>query len=290
MSIKVEAQLVNQLRSITEAGLMDCKKALVSCNGNLEEAIKLLRTKGLASAAKKSGRDVNEGSVAIAKNDLKSVVIKLSCETDFVAKNDKFQSLIKSLAELGLRSNATNLDSFLETKTETGIIIKDYILQNIAIMGENLTLQGFASIESGLIFNYIHNRYSDSTGKICVLVSFTSNSTYDDLKELGQKIGMHIAAMKPIALNIEDVDQTIVENEKNIFEIQAKESGKPSAVIEKMVEGRIRKFYEENVLNEQISMFDGKTKIRDLIKEYEQQLGTKIDLKSFVRFEVGTIT
>jgi elongation factor Ts len=287
----ITSALVNELRSKTGVGMMDCKKALVAANGNLEAAIDWLRKQGMSAAAKKADREVKEGSVAFAIDGTRAILVELNCETDFVAKNEQFQNIIRNVAQYALTSNAKNLEELLETTTEKNQKIKDYILEHIAVVGENLTLKRLAVMhnEKGLIFSYVHNAYAKLSGKIAVAVEFESDLTHESLKDLGHKIAMHIAAMKPIVLNPDELDLAIVEKEKTIFTEQAKASGKPEAVIEKMVEGRIRKFYEEVVLNEQVSMFDGKTKIKDLISDTAKTLGGQVKIKSFKRFELGEI-
>jgi elongation factor Ts len=285
--MNISASLVNELRAKTGAGLMDCKKALIASNANLEEAINVLRTKGLSSAAKKADREAKEGLVIVINDSSKYAIAEFRCETDFVAKNEQFQLLAKNITSHILQISAKNVEEVLETKIKNDVSVKEYIFENIATLGENLSIKKLATLDSNLVFVYLHNKYSDSIGKIAVLVELDSDLTYDVLKELGQKIAMHVAAMKPLVLDINQLDPILVENEKNIFSAQAKESGKPDAVIAKMVEGRVRKFYEESVLNEQVSMFDGKTKIKDLVQEYALKLGGKIAIKSYIRFEVG---
>jgi elongation factor Ts len=285
----ITSALVNELRSKTGVGMMDCKKALVASNGDIDQAIDWLRKQGMSSAAKKADRVVNEGSVAVASNDNKSVVLELSCETDFVAKNEQFQALINEITTHALETAAENLEELLETTMKNGKKVKDYVLEHIAVVGENLSLKKFAVLHGNLVFSYVHNAYSKSSGKIAVIVSLESSLDSAALKPLGHKIAMHAAAMKPLVLNIAELDAAIVEKEKDIFSEQAKASGKPDAVIEKMVEGRVRKFYEEVVLNEQVSMFDGKTKIKDLVEQTAKELGSAISIKAYKRFEIGEI-
>jgi elongation factor Ts len=283
----ITSALVNELRAKTGVGMMDCKKALVASNGNIDEAVDWLRKQGLSSAAKKADREVKEGSIALAINDSKAVLVELSCETDFVAKNEQFQNIIQKITHHALNSNVTNLDELLESDIAGNKKTKEYVLEHIAVVGENLTLKRFAVLNGNLIFSYVHNAYVKNSGKIGVLVALESNLDHATLKDLGHKLAMHVAAMKPLVLNTNELDQTIVEKERSIFSDQAKASGKPEAVIEKMVEGRIRKFYEEVVLNEQVSMFDGKTKIKDLVAEHAKTLGGNVSIKSYVRFELG---
>jgi elongation factor Ts len=289
--MSITSALVNELRNKTGAGMMDCKKALVNTNGDINQAIEWLRKQGIASATKKSDRAVNEGSVACAIKDHKAVLVELNCETDFVAKNEQFQNVINKIASHALNSETNNVDELLQSHIESNKTVKDYILENVAVVGENLTLKRFANVknEKGLLFSYIHNVYSKNSGKIAVLVELDSDLGHAELKDLGHKLAMHVAAMKPLVLNVEELDKGLVEKEKEIFTEQSKASGKPAPVIEKMVEGRIRKFYEEVVLNEQLSMFDGKTKIKDYVAEAANKLGGKISIKSYQRFELGAV-
>jgi elongation factor Ts len=284
--MSITSALVNELRSKTGVGMMDCKKALVACNGDLAEAADWLRKQGMSSAAKKADREVNEGSVAIASNGARHVVIELSCETDFVAKNEQFQGLTRKIADHALTAGVTSLDDLLESSIE-GKSVKQYIAEHVGVIGENLSLRRFACLNGSNVGSYVHNVYAPLSGKIAVLVSLDSTLSKDALEEVLRKVAMHVAAMRPIVLNEEDLDPAIISKEKEIFAEQAKASGKPDAVIEKMVDGRVRKFCEEVVLNEQLSMFDGKTKIKDLVAQYGANLGASIKINSYVRFEIG---
>ena len=286
--MSITAELVNSLRVKTGAGMMDCKKALVETNGNIQEAIDLLRKKGIASAAKKSDRGGKEGSVALMVKDNRAVMFELSCETDFVAKNDQFQGIVQKILRHALESDVQNAAEFLQTKISDKTVA-EFVLENAAVMGENLSLSRFFVLNGTNIFSYVHNAYSKNSGKIAVLVELDSDLSGDKLKAFGEQIAMQIAAAKPIALTINDVDSQALEREKNIFIEQAKESNKPDAVIEKMIEGRIRKFYEEVVLTEQLSIFDNKTKIKDLVAQQASELGGRISIKSYRKFELGQV-
>lgn len=286
--MSITAELVNSLRVKTGAGMMDCKKALVETNGNIQEAIDFLRKKGIASAAKKSDRGGKEGSVALMVKDNRAVMFELNCETDFVAKNDQFQAIVQKILRHALESDVQNAAEFLQTKISDKTVA-EFVLENAAVMGENLSLSRFFVLNGTNIFSYVHNAYSKNSGKIAVLVELDSDLSGDKLRAFGEQIAMQIAAAKPIALTINDVDSQALEREKNIFIEQAKESNKPDAVIEKMIEGRIRKFYEEVVLTEQLSIFDNKTKIKDFVAQQASELGGRISIKSYRKFELGQV-
>lgn len=280
----ITASLVKELREKSGAGMMDCKKALTETNGDFEAAVDWLRTKGLAAAAKKAGRVASEGLVAAAHEGSKiGAVIELNSETDFVARNDIFQNLVSSVANAGLK--AKDLDELKSVKLETGKTVEEEVTSNVATIGENLSLRRMErlSVENGQVISYIHNAVVPGMGKIAVLVAIESDSNEDKITEVGKQIAMHIAAARPISLNTDGVDPEILEREKAIFIEQAKSSGKPDNIIEKMVEGRIRKFYEESVLLEQTFVMDNKTKIKDVVKT----ISPNAELKAFARFELG---
>ena len=283
----ISANLVKDLREKTGAGMMDCKKALLETNGNFEAAIDWLRTKGLAAAAKKAGRVAAEGLTAVHVEGTKASIIELNSETDFVARNDKFQNIVLTIAKTAL--NCADINSLKNAKLPNGKTVEEYVTENIAVIGENLNLRRMATLEvsNGVVASYVHNAVLPNVGKISVLVAFESTANKVELEKLGRQIAMHIAATRPESLDVQSIDQVLVERERNIFIEQAKASGKPENIIEKMVEGRIRKFYEEVVLLEQIFVIDGKTKISDVVQEVAKKAGTPITLKSFVRFELG---
>jgi elongation factor Ts len=283
----ITAALVKDLRTKTGAGMMDCKKALVEVNGNFEEAIDWLRTKGLAAAAKKSGRVAAEGLTAVCINGTKGSAIEINSETDFVAKNEIFQGIVTEVAALA--SKEDSLDSLKIALTKSGKSVEDEIIANIATIGENLSLRRMqsVSITDGVIASYIHNAVADNMGKISVLVALESTGDKAKLMDMAKQIAMHIAAARPECLDKESVDPAIVQREKDIFTEQSRASGKPDNIIEKMIDGRIRKFLEEIVLLDQVFVIDGKTKISDLIANLSKELNVPISLKSYVRFELG---
>ena len=267
----ISANAVKELREKTGAGMMDCKRALDETKGNMDEAVDYLRKKGLASAAKKAGRTAAEGvvSVAVSADGKQAAVAEFNSETDFVAKNPEFQSLAAELAQAVL---AGKQDSKAEAITAL-----------VAKIGENLVFRRFEtlSVSNGIVATYIHNQVAPNLGKIAVLVGLESAGDAAKLQELGKQIAMHIAAAKPTALTRDEVDSSILAKEKEIFTEQARQQGKPDNVIEKMVEGRIQKFYGEVVLPEQIFVMDNKSKVSDIVAAKAKEIGADIKLAGF---------
>ena len=285
----MSAQLIKELRERSGAGMLDCKKALDENQGNLEAAIDWLRKKGLASAAKKSGRVAAEGLVAVASNDTSAAVIELNSETDFVARNEQFQTLVHEVAQEALASG-TDIEALKNQKmSATGKTVQEAITDAIATIGENMNLRRVRvlSVGNGIVASYVHSAVKPGMGKIGVLVALESTGKKDVLEALGKQIAMHVAAAKPDALNRESVDAGKLERERAVLIDQAVASGKPKEVAEKMVEGRIRKYYEEVVLLDQLFVIDGKTKIADVVKAAEKDAGAPIALTAFERFGLG---
>lgn len=270
--------LIKNLRSSTGCGISDCNKALAATNDNLEEAVDWLRKKGLSSASKKSGRITSEGSVAVHVDGNKASIIEVNSETDFVARNEKFQDLTTKLASEAL-AFGDDTEKFQAAK-------EDEVKQRISVIGENINIRRIASLEvsQGEVVSYIHNATAPNMGKIAVLVALESGASKENLSDLGKQVAMHIAAAKPEALSIESVDPTKLERETEILKDQARASGKPESIIEKMIQGRIRKYYEEVVLLEQVFVMDDKLKIKDLLANFSKDNGeTKISgFKLFV--------
>lgn len=287
----ITAAMVKELRETTGAGMLDCKKALVEANGNMEQAVDWLRKKGLASAAKKSSRVAAEGLVAVAVEGTKGAVVEVNSETDFVAKNDIFQSYVEDAAKVALHCNGDveAMKAFVCPKCSDGKTFGERLTDMIAKIGENMNLRRakVISVNNGLVCSYIHNAVRNGLGKIGVLVALESTADKEKLAELGKHIAMHIAATAPIALNIAGVTPEAVEHEKSIFAEQAKASGKPANIIEKMVEGRIRKFYEEVVLEEQAFIMDPDKKIKDIVADAAKECGADIKLADFAFFKLG---
>lgn len=286
---EVSAVLVKTLREKTGAGMMDCKKALHEVNGDLDSAVDWLRKKGLSAAAKKAGRVAAEGLVGIASGESNcACVVEINSETDFVSRNDQFQKLVKDIANLA-SAQEYDSQSVLQAKLSDGNAVSDSITNLVAVIGENISYRRHKRIcvSEGVVSTYIHNSVVENLGKIGVLVALESKADKNKLHELGKKIAMHIAAASPHCLDISSVSPEALEKEKVILTEQAKASGRPDDVIQKMVEGRIRKYYEEVVLLEQVFVMDGKTKISQVVENASKELGTSIVLKDFARFALG---
>lgn len=285
---EITAELVKKLRDATSAGMMDCKKALAETGGDFEAAVDWLRKKGLSAAAKKSGRVAAEGLVAVAVEGTKGAVIELNAETDFVARNEKFQAAAKQIATVAVKGNG-DVEALKNEKLADGKTVQEEITGLIATIGENMALRRAAKLEvsSGVVASYIHNAAAPGIGKIGILVAIESTGDAAKLEALGKQIAMHIAAARPESLDIASVSGDALEREKNIFRDQAKASGKPDNIIEKMIEGRIRKYYEEIVLLEQVFVIDGKTKVSDIVANTAKEIGAPVAVKGFVRFALG---
>jgi elongation factor Ts len=286
--MSVTAALVKELREKSGAGMMDCKKALAETNGDMDAAVDWLRTKGLAAAAKKSGRVAAEGLVAIAVDGTKGSVVELNAETDFVARNSEFQAFASTLARLAL--GVDDIDALKAADFPgTGRNVADELTQKIATIGENMSLRRMEtlSVGSGSVVSYIHNATADGLGRIGVLVALESTADKASLDGLGKQIAMHIAATSPASLSISDLDPEAVARERDVLIEQAKASGKPQEIAEKMVEGRMKKYYQDVVLLEQTSVIDGETRIADVVSKAGKDAGADIALTGFVRFNLG---
>jgi elongation factor Ts len=284
----VTAALVKELREKSGAGMMDCKKALGENDGDMDAAVDWLRTKGLAAAAKKSGRIAAEGLIGLAVTELKGAVVELNAETDFVARNKKFQSFVSSLAALAL--GASDLESLKACNFPgTGRTVADELTHQIATIGENMSLRRMHSLEvlKGVVVPYMHNTTAEGLGRIGVLVALESTADEATLVTLGKQIAMHVAATSPASLSVEDLDAETVARERDVLIEQAKASGKPQEIAEKMVEGRMKKYYQEVVLLEQTSVIDGETRIADMVANAGKNAGVNIVLTAFVRFNLG---
>jgi elongation factor Ts len=286
--MSVTAALVKELREKSGAGMMDCKKALSESDGDMDAAVDWLRTKGLAAAAKKSGRIAAEGLIGLAVTELKGAVVELNAETDFVARNKKFQSFVSSLAALAL--GASDLESLKACNFPgTGRTVADELAHQIATIGENMSLRRMHSLEvlKGVVVPYMHNTTAEGLGRIGVLVALESTADEATLVTLGKQIAMHVAATSPASLSVEDLDAETVARERDVLIEQAKASGKPQEIAEKMVEGRMKKYYQEVVLLEQTSVIDGETRIADMVANAGKKAGTNIAITAFVRFNLG---
>jgi elongation factor Ts len=285
---EISAALVKQLREMTGAGLMDCKKALQETNGDIEAAADWLRAKGILKAAKKADRVAAEGLIGIAAGGTSAALVEVNSETDFVARNPEFQNAVRVTAQNAL-ANGGDAEKTLHSAAPEGGTIGEMLVGLVAKIGENMTLRRTASlsVSDGVVAQYIHNTAADGMGKIGVLVALESTGDKPRLNDLGRKIAMHVASAKPLAASTAELDPKVVEKEKQILTEQAKESGKPAAVIEKMVEGRIRKFYQESVLVEQAFVMDPDVTVGAFIEKHAKEFGVPVTLKGFVRYEVG---
>ena len=286
--MSITAAQVKELREKSGAGMMDCKKALNETNGDMDSAVDWLRTKGLAAAAKKSGRVASEGLVAASVSDGVGALIELNSETDFVSRNDEFQNFAKALADIAL--GVADLDALKAADFPgAGRTVEEELTQKIATIGENMSLRRMqkVSVDSGLVVPYIHNAVADDLGRIGVLVGLSSAADEASLAALGKQLAMHIAATSPASLSVDDLDPAMVQRERDVLIEQAKASGKPQEIAEKMVEGRMRKYYEEVVLLEQIFVVDGETKVKAVIEMAAKDAGSAIALTAFSQYNLG---
>lgn len=285
---EITATMVKDLREKTGAGMMDCKKALAESNGEMEAAVDWLRKKGLSAAAKKAGRVAAEGLVAVASSGAKAAVVEVNAETDFVARNDAFQALAVQVAKIALETGA-DVEALKSQAYPGGGTVQDALTNLVATIGENMTLRRVAqlSVSQGIVASYVHNALAPNLGKIGVLVALESSADAAKLQELGKQIAMHVAAARPEALNIADVDAKALERERNVLADQARASGKPEDIIAKMVDGRLRKYYEEVVLMEQVYVVDGESRISQVVEKAARALGTAVKLTGFARYQLG---
>ncbi|GAA3887802.1 translation elongation factor Ts [Sphingomonas limnosediminicola] len=285
---EITAATVKELRERTSAGMMDCKKALAETNGDMEAAIDWLRAKGLSAAAKKAGRTASEGLVGVVVEGNRGAVVEVNSETDFVAKNEIFQDFVRNVATLALQ-NGTDVEALSTVQYPGGGTVQEQLTDNIAKIGENQSLRRAAVIEvnQGAVVPYVHNQVVPGLGKIGVLVALESAASADVLTALGKQIAMHVAAAHPLALNASDLDAELIERERSIAMEKAKESGKPQNIVEKMVEGGLAKFRKENALTSQLFVMDGKTPVAEVVAAAAKDAGAAIDLKGFVRFQLG---
>jgi elongation factor Ts len=283
----ISASMVKELRDSTGAGMMDCKAALNETDGNIEAAVDWLRKKGLSKAAKKAGRVAADGLVGVAIRGTKGVVVEVNSETDFVARNDLFQGLVKMIADAAL-DVGTDLEKILAAKVGA-ITIKDAIADTIAKVGENMTLRRAAeiSVSKGVVASYVHNSVVDGLGKMGVIVGLESGGNADELKAFGRMVAMHVASANPQAVDPSGLDPAVVEREKAVLADKFKAQGKPANMIEKIVESGLKTFYKEVCLLEQGFIFDDKKSVAQAVKEAEGKVGGPIKVTGYVRFALG---
>jgi elongation factor Ts len=284
---EITAALVKELREVSGAGMMDCKKALAENGGNLEQAVDWLRKKGLAAAAKKAGRVAAEGLVAVVPADKKAVLVEVNSETDFVARNDKFQDFVSQVAKAALAAN--DLEALKNEKLPDGQAVAEKLTQLVATIGENMNLRRMAKLEvkDGVVATYMHNATVPNMGKIGVLVALESTGDKAKLAALGKQLAMHVAAANPNALDIGSVSQADLDRERAVLSEQARASGKPEEIIAKMVEGRLRKYYEDVVLLEQLYVIDGESRVKQVVEKAAKEIGAPVKVTGFVRMALG---
>lgn len=286
---EVTAGMVKELREKTGAGMMDCKAALNETQGDMEAAIDWLRTKGLAKAAKKAGRVAAEGLIGAVAEGTRGALVEVNSETDFVARNEQFQKMVSDIARTALAANGDVEALLASAYPGSSKSVRDYVTEQVGTIGENMNVRRAASISvsKGAVAAYVHNQVVPGLGKIGVLVGLESEGDAGKLAELGRQIAMHVAATNPLATRREELDPAVVERERNVLIAEAKESGRPDNIIEKMVEGRIRKFYEEVVLLSQAFVIDPDNTVEKAVKAVEAGVGAPIQVVGFVRFALG---
>jgi elongation factor Ts len=284
----ISASMVKELRDTTGAGMMDCKAALTETAGDMEAAVDWLRKKGLAKAAKKSGRTAAEGLVVAATNGGVGVLVEVNSETDFVARNETFQKMAADIAKVALGTTGDVEAVKAAAYPGASMTVAEKVAEMVGSIGENMNVRRSAMVKAdGVVAAYIHNQTVEGAGKIGVLVGLKSTGDKAKLAALGKQIAMHVAAARPLSGTVADLDPAVVEREKAILADQARASGKPEEIIGKMVEGRLRKFYEESVLLEQIFVIDGETKVAKVIENAAKQVGAPIEFTGFARLELG---
>lgn len=286
---EITASLVKELREQSGAGMMDCKAALKETDGDMEAAIDWLRTKGLAKAAKKAGRVAAEGLVGVVAEGTSGAVVEVNSETDFVARNENFQSMVSGIAGVA-NTTGGDLAKLLAAKFPgSDKSIEDYVTEAVGTIGENMNVRRTEalSVNAGVVVSYVHNQAAPGLGKIGVLVALESEGNTDKLAALGKQIAMHVAATSPLSTSVDELDQAVVERERNVLAAEARESGKPENIIDKMIEGRIRKFYEEVVLLSQTFVIDGENTVEKAVKNAEGDVGAPIKVAGFIRLALG---
>ena len=286
---EITAALVKELREKTGVGMMDCKKALSENDGDLEASVDWLRTQGLAAAAKKAGRAASEGLIGVASEGGTGALVEINAETDFVARNDTFQGLVETVTGIALSGSGDVEELKGAAYPDGDRNVDESIAAMIATIGENMDLRRSArlSVDKGVVATYMHNALTPRLGKIGVLVALGSDGDAAQLEVFGKQLAMHVAASNPTALSQADVDPEELQRERNVLSEQARESGKPEEIIEKMVEGRLRKFYEEICLMDQTFVIDGESKVSQAVEAAAQELGASITVKGFCRFALG---
>ena len=284
---QITAALVKDLRGKTGAGMMDCKKALTEMDGDLEQAVDWLRKQGLAAAAKKAGRVAAEGLVGVATSGTRGAVVEVNAETDFVARNEEFQTLVRNVAEVAL--GAGDAGAVSDAAYPGGGTVSDAVTTLIAKIGENMGFRRAVTLEvgSGVVAHYVHGAVAPGLGRIGILVALESEGDTAKLGEFGHQLAMHIAAAGPQWVSVDEVDAVALERERDVLADQARASGKPEEIVAKMVEGRLRKYYEEVVLLEQVFVIDGETKVSKAVENAAKEIGAPVSVAGFAHYVLG---
>ena len=287
----ISAAMVKELRDKTGAGMMDCKQALTENNGDIEASVDWLRKKGLSKAAKKSGRVAAEGLIGVAVDGPVGTMVEVNSETDFVARNAQFQDMVRDISKLALQAGGDLSRLLAMPFPGKTISVEDHVKEMIATIGENMSVRRTAELRAtadGIVVDYVHNRVAEGLGKMGVLVALESTGDKAKLAEFGRQVAMHIAAAAPLAVTVEDLDPAVIERERQIYVEQAKATGKPQDIIEKMAEGRLRKeFFQQVVLTQQVFVIDGKATVEEAVKEAAGSVGAPIRITGFVRYALG---
>ncbi len=287
----ISAAMVKELRDKTGAGMMDCKQALTENNGDIEASVDWLRKKGLSKAAKKSGRVAAEGLIGVAVDGPVGSMVEVNSETDFVARNAQFQDMVRDISKLALQAGGDLSRLLAMPFPGKTISVEDHVKEMIATIGENMSVRRTAELRAtadGIVVDYVHNRVAEGLGKMGVLVALESTGDKAKLAEFGRQVAMHIAAAAPLAVTVEDLDPAVIERERQIYVEQAKATGKPQDIIEKMAEGRLRKeFFQQVVLTQQVFVIDGKATVEEAVKEAAGSVGAPIRITGFVRYALG---
>ena len=286
---QISAPLVKQLREQTGAGMMDCKKALIETGSDIEQAIDWLRKKGLSAAAKKSTRIASEGLVALALEKNLGAVVEVNAETDFVARNTEFQEFASQTAKVALTQGAQVEKLSTAPYPGTEHSVADELIDMVGRIGENMVVRrcSVLRVDRGIVAGYVHNAVTEDAGTIAVLVGLESEGDEESLKKFGHKLAMHICAARPVSVDKDSVDLALIEREKAVLREQAQGAGKSPDIVEKMVEGRLNKFFKEVSLQEQIYVIDGESVVKKVVASFEEKLGTSVKIVSFARFELG---
>ena len=286
----ITSEKIKNLRLKTGAGMMDCKKALEEVNGDIDGAVDWLRKKGISKAQKKSARDASEGLVTISINNRSAAIIEINCETDFVARNQDFQKFCNKLTNLVIKKKILNVDDLLNDHLDDNLV-KNELTSMISKLGENIVIKRLRYVEGDnvLFQKYVHNAVNDNSGKIGVLLEYMANPNFKDEENITKNLCMHIAATDPKSIYPEDLNDELIDREKAIFNDQLSNSEKPKEIIEKIVEGKISKFFEEICLAEQFFVMDNKVKIRQFVNNYNKKYDCDLIIKNFIIFKVGEI-